>query len=194
METASESDMSPNPPDSPPPTRCRFILFALVALVVAVAAYTLWPRPRLVLYTSPGYTLDGKTVRLQMLAPAGWNMGWSWVSFPPPVEAIVSDRPSERFQWMPAVIRRFLNSGDEFGGSLIVVHAPPGRRSVANGKIYVRSGRLPQNLGGGTYYRAVLELTDHSGYSISYTRTNRAEFEATYRQVCESFKVIELKE
>lgn len=41
-----------------------------------------------------------------------------------------------------------------------------------------------------SWYVAARGFDTDKGYSIVYGRQNRVEFEATYRQVCESFKVL----
>lgn len=149
--------------------------------IVALAARP--GHPRLEWYSSPPFSVGGKTLRIQMLSPAGWHAAFQ----PAPVGPYITIRPQDRLSWMPMGIRRLLHLEGEFNPSILACPSTGG-----DGKVHTWTGRHIPRFGGRRYYGAVRDLTGTGGFSIIYERDDRDEFEATYRQVCGSFRVVRL--
>ena len=177
------------------PSLRKTVLLAL--LTVAALAYALWPRgPRLELYTSPPLTVDGKTVRLQALVPAGWtelitDNGLVEISGPITERTVLlatSQRsytvyftPIQRGAWLPGWLRPYLYGPDEPRAELGLIYGwDPFYGMAINGS----------NLYSDSLQHVQRYAESNPGGRLYYTRTNKAEFDATRQAICESFKVL----
>jgi hypothetical protein len=157
------------------------LLLAAVIMVVGGTAFALRPRgPMLEWYRSGPIMRDGLPVRVQVLVPQGWE---------PEVQQtngsgmhVALFRPRVRLGWLPAWLRKAFAPGASSGDGMGLVvgadsHAPDG------------SARMDACL---TIPGYVAGQSVEGGWgAIKYLRVDRAEFEATHRQICESFQVIE---
>jgi hypothetical protein len=163
----------------------------LAVAVLVFVAFVLWPRgPRMELYTSPPLAYFGGTLRFQALVPAGWTAGH------PTVIQVRGDRPGKAYPWvqisppppspnLKSWFRKYMGEPDEAIAAIVMTGGwdqPHGPR--APGEVIVADGTL---IGTRTARR---EIGGNPGGTIGYSRNRADEFEATYRQICESFKVI----
>src|SRR5947209_7193011 len=103
--------------------RTRFRRFLPVILVaVGIAAFVLWPRPALQLYTTP--PLDSKGTRIQLLIPRGW------------VQVSRYDRtgevflmPQDSFGWLLDGVRKLVKSESKYDGLYLGWIDDPRQRS-----------------------------------------------------------------
>jgi hypothetical protein len=172
----------------------RRIWLVGVVAVVGAAAFAVWPRgSRLEWYTSPPLTIKGKTAHLSALVPSGWMASEpKFVTVddrePGPDHDYVSVRlfPSKQSrlpEWVPSGIRRMLEEPIEPGARVsfmygVSVNGPVG--GVNAGKVLDRD----------QHWNATRSLDGPIDCEIQYDRNNQAAFEATYRPICESFRVV----
>jgi hypothetical protein len=169
------------------PKRRWIICGAVVA--AGLAAFAFWPRPpRLRLYTSPPVRFGGERVRVQALIPQGWEV--STVR-----NGRLVFRPSIWHKRLPEWLGR--NLADQERRDEIVVRDRDLRPWLFS--LYVRIVTTPVQIGRQfipqpyVAHRGIRlnrrNRMDSNVY-IDYSRTDHAEFDATYRQICESFQVI----
>jgi hypothetical protein len=168
-------------------------------VLAAVVVFAFWFRgPQLEVFTSPPLTVKGTTIRLQGLVPEGWTT-WPVVtksSYAIPAGVpnmpsghrdsyLITLRPSGRLKWLPSFIR----------GYFVRPTDPEDRLAIdwpdADGPGIEQMRTAVFIPGEYAVYVAVRDWKAKFSSRIVYARANRAEFEATYRQICESFKVIE---
>jgi hypothetical protein len=161
----------------------------IIGLVVVVGAvFALWPRaPRLEWYTSPSLTTNHGVSHARLLVPSGWTTRETWGS---KITEVRPGRPSVISVWLSPVLGLTrdgnskvsvdlnLDSDDERG----YVDATATRNSV-----HVTKGIAEKEIKG-----AYLISSDGTA-AISYINSDSAEFDATYRQICKSFRVIREK-
>jgi hypothetical protein len=179
----------------------------LVTLFAALLAYLLWPRPALWLYTSPDVMVRGKPVRFQVLIPAGWKVtirrregeqiasyervgifSGIWSS------PIAFAEPAEPYRWLPAWLRRWVAQERRDGGAFLVIDAQPAGPGDANQPITRSHSKLVilATKQGIEYEHADREVVSgRLKYHLHYVRPDAEAFDATYRQVCESFEVVQ---
>jgi hypothetical protein len=158
-------------------TRKTWMLLAAIVVVVGGSAFALWPRgPRLVALSVP-VTAYGEHLKVRMLAPAGWGESVTVSS-----KGAVFISASPRTHWVTKWIQVLTRATPEKHAYIVIQ-----RNRWPDGVIdrFVWHGKY---LG---MYHATASLP-RCRYQLSYMRTNRAEFDATYRQICESFQVIRL--
>lgn len=173
-------------------TRKR-ILTLLAVCMVAPMAYALWPRSSLWRYTSPPMTIGGKSVRLSVLVPRGL------IPHPQPPKSptekyatpiYTNPDPHERMTWLPSGVRRWLGLYPEPNCSLMVEYA---NRGGKKGGLVLLGGESEVGADGITTSSNILGL--HAAYldgdwEVSYSRGDRSAFDATYREVCKSLKIL----
>jgi hypothetical protein len=156
---------------------------AVALIALAGFAITLWSRPAdpLSLYTSPKMQVAGRSIRVQMLVPSSWTVGVKpgWPAAARFVEMITA-APGRRLQRVPAGIRKYFTSEPEPFAGLTVFYGMPRKSNDTGRRIHVMNALGTQ--------RAVV---DHGGCLMIYSRTDPTGFDATYRQVCESLRVID---
>ena len=150
--------------------KTRFIRWIPVILVAGgIAAFVLWPRPALELYTTP--PLDSKGTRIQLLIPRGWRTDYLVASGPMEWDGpAVTSRPNVWAQWLPWFSEK---------------HAALELRRV---RVHVGPDYM---LNEDTGY--VYQLRDGGGkglWDLSYHRSNNDEFRQTYQQILDSVKVL----
>src|SRR5438874_2604737 len=104
----------------------RFIRFIAVILVVGgIAAFALWSRPALELYTTP--PLDSKGTRIQLLIPRGWHKGppGPMARFRIENYALLLADKSE--PWYPRWVQRLLHQEEDMSSLLVWVVDPDPR-------------------------------------------------------------------
>jgi hypothetical protein len=173
----------------------------IVGVAVAAAAFALSPRvpgevrePRLEWYTSPPLFYRRHTFRVQVLIPRDWKPRISSVGGTSTAPTSF-DPPSIYFQ--PRVARSTLSQ--QLEGVSLAVSEALAQLSFQVGKLpdevkeeTTRVFSLPESFRRTSYW---LEVRRNVGmpYQLVYTRTNGPEFNATQRQICDSFKVIREK-
>jgi hypothetical protein len=193
--------------------KCRAIRLIIAGLVVLV---TLWlvfylSGPRLELYTSPALRLDGKTVRLQVLIPAGWTgveptdytgtmIGIKHFDEVQPfmsrsararfgpdrtVRLITVGPKHDRRRWLPRWLHERLYGKE----------AERGAATLCFGFNYAEQNdevvRTNLTFGSEPPLAVAARGTDRDPpCSVVYASKNQTCFSATYRQICESFRVL----
>jgi hypothetical protein len=160
-------------------------------------AFIVWPRgTRLVPYTSPSVMANGKAVRLRVFVPEGW------VAAAPRKNPNVTGRradgrrlalrattsitispPPNVHSWLPEWLRRRLYGPVEQDAAVELYIGI--NWNMRDGKVERRN--LKRALG--VLPCAFLGLGGEGGYSVLYSRGDRAEFERTYRTICQSLEV-----
>lgn len=175
-------------------TRTR-ITGITAAAVVAILAWSVWPRGTgLVPYITPPLTLGTETVQLHAQIPAGWEVhaaqtnsmffsGVGGTQKSVPISVSISITPVVRAAWMPHWIRQRLFGATEKSAEVYLAYSD--WESVGGEKVYT----FVDHIDGMARYHARRDLGPGLGF-IVYQRTNRAEFDATYKDVCASLKVV----
>jgi len=161
-----------------PSTRRRWL--ALILIVMGIAAFVLWPRPALELYTTP--PLDSKGTRIQLLIPRGWYLK-SYGRLDSIDSGYADFSMAQLKTWYPEWIRRFLKP-DEECGLAVSVHAPSPDLEVGmeiSSVRLLRVARLDKMVSSrhGTRYLYIV-----------YSRRDSERFSRTYRQILDSVKVL----
>lgn len=173
--------------------RARYAIVLLTTLCV-VLGWALWPRgPRLECYTSPPFLIAGRTsLRLRTLVPAGLTaiqvkssdhnaFDVSWTD-----HMTIGMGPQVRWKWLPERLRELLSGPQSAGATFRVTpwFAPgsmPGQNAL----------RVQRATSGGFPSEARITVWCKDVYcDISHKCSDPSLFDATYRQVCESFRVI----
>lgn len=166
----------------------RPILATLLALTALAVFTALWLRgTKLELYTSPPLLIDGQNVRLQALIPASWTVQSNTVqvygvgTFPG-----VKIGPPARQRWLPNWLDRLFHAPKE---QLAELSMAVGWNGSYNGAVMTGIWHItgPEELDAYAISRGI-EMKP--GYYIYYLRGNKPDFDATYRQILDSFKVI----
>lgn len=164
-----------------------------VTVSVGVLVWTLFPKePALFLYTSPPLTFGKQTFRFQTMAPAGWRgeltyseqetepFGASTVSTP----SIHFEPPVRPCTWLYDWLRWRLFGPRERAALDL-------RISVSCEPAMEDTGVRVNTMGGKCQAYRELHGNPSGDFELSYTLQNRAGFEATYRRVGESFRVVQ---
>lgn len=164
-------------------------------LGVGAAVAALWSKDAdLDVYTSPSFTFRGEQVRVRTLCPRGWvaaepkvlsigNVGPDKPDRPCVVIVIV---PPKSIGWM----RSFSSwlRGREFTRAEREAELRVYVDEAAEGDAGDRAHLLAWPADFSLVKCASLTFTGLG--AVSYCRSNNAEFEATYRPICESFRVV----
>lgn len=151
--------------------RARYSSVVLVLGFAGALGWAAWPRgSRLALRVSVPFKVNGKTVRIQLLAPTDWG---EWDIHESATDAFLTCGPRERAPWLPAQIRSIFELGPEESAGMVVTVG-------VEVKVILKPG---------TYFKQQSFSCNPPAY-LTYVRGNRAEFEATYRQICDSLRVI----
>jgi hypothetical protein len=179
------------------PYRKRWLVGGLALAAAGAVILAVWPRgPQLELYTSPPMTVFGKPKQVQLLIPTGWK-----AEAPQPIylgetgnagQSLLFIRPQPANRWLPAWLRRlFYGEPEQHTFVEIGIGHPDDQRDVATYLFRTFYGRPRQPaFTGPSYPTAHRSVQKDIGYHVRYYRTNRAAFEATYRPICDSFKVL----
>jgi hypothetical protein len=166
---------------------------AIAVLVVVATVFILWQRgAQLRLYTSAVITEpSGESVRVQFLMPSDWSVGDPNIGFPDPYKTLIMAKQTRRFGWMPEPIQRLLGSA-QHGESTILIYS--GSRSVdeLDGRVRTQI-RQKSPIDSSTFYRARRSIGIGRGYHLLYVSTNESEFKATFRLICDSFRVLPVR-
>jgi hypothetical protein len=153
--------------------RARYAIVSLVAVcclvAVSVVLVVLPREPRLELRTSDPVTVEGETVRVQVLVPRGWSP-WKIESIG---GALLTCGPPERAAWLPARIRSLLGLGLEEPAGLVVTVGSEVRFVVKPGAFVKQQA-----------------FSGKPSAYLTYIRGNRRAFESTCRQIFGSFQLI----
>jgi hypothetical protein len=162
-----------------PQIRKLVVCSLLLVLGAVIIACAVWPRnSRLVVFTSPAATSFNRGARAQVLIPAGWeSLGWLGEG---DYSTVLYLRPKPRLSWLPRHFQRI--SGIETEHAVLVIELNSNSHPRPNWN-WVQS-TVP---GGHSEFSVRREIP---GGACVYIRANRAEFFGTYRQICDSFKVI----
>jgi hypothetical protein len=161
------------------PRRWRRVAAAVLLGLVA-AAYVVWPKHGLELYNSGPVTIEGRPTRFQVLLPGSWAESPGGVTA---THANIMLQPRPRLQWLPGRLRSWLGVVSPSDTYVIVRLGKP---EVEDYEIYVEESTKPGELS----VASLFTKESPPGGFITYTCLDRARFRFTYRQVCESFKVI----
>jgi hypothetical protein len=166
-------------------------LVALIGVPAALRSFRQPPMPLVPhlgpppqLYTSPPVMAYGKKVRYRMRIPAGWEVHVPGRMFDfSPVFAGAS-----RYTYLPlsAVPPGDTSAGHERGALQV---GTDGKNFYPN-----RSGppnQVQRNLVAKQFHGYARILQGGRFYCIEYRTNDGQSFDATYRQICESFKVIQ---
>lgn len=171
--------------------RKRIAVAALVG--IGALAFALWPRgPALELYTSPPIVdSDGKSYVLQGLVPAGWAQA-TFHGGRPLVHGHRAFRIHDYMKphgpgWMPSWLHRLFHPREELYADIMLMVAIDGGH---NTDLIDHGVELETERSAGGTISAMRGIDAGPGFLVYYRRENLAEFNATYRQICESFKVI----
>lgn len=184
----------------PSMSRRKSATLTITICVLAALSYAAWPRG-LELYTSPPITFHGKTVRLQALIPNGWvaykpqTYGSSDIpsfighrSIPAKGMVYVTIQPQNHpYGWMPEWLGRWVH-GSSQGEVFPAVVLQWGLNSAEQSDHVVST--TSSTIGPKTSVVGLRGSDADNGYSIVYIRQKEDAFDATYRQICESFKVV----
>jgi hypothetical protein len=170
-----------------------------VVVVAGLAVLALWPlEPRLEWYTSNAFWVAGRPIRVRALVPSNWTDLDSKKAQKPQItngsirhaREEVSISQAVRMEWIPKWIpsrlrRLFLDDERlEPDAAVFLMIDAPG--------LYESTPVLARQFDGLSHARRDY-YESGKAFAIVYVRNNRAEFDATYRQICESFRVIREK-
>jgi hypothetical protein len=178
----------------------RRVMITVVVASLGAAAYAVWPSaPALEWYTTPPVLVGGRNVRCRALVPAGWVVaGDNGVTNQSGLFAsMIHQRPIASLASPAANATRDISVLQRLKTLLGLA-----RRTESDGAIAIGlnpsitaerdTSRMMAELGGaGTVTRIDAAFRSvKGGVSIMYSCTDRNEFEASYRPICESFQVI----
>ena len=168
--------------------RAGIIAAILVALLAGVA-WTLWPQPELVDYTSPVLNHKGKNYRVRGKMPAGWEVsqmqmvGYKAGEGPEAPVPGISCKPKKRFQWLPKRIRDLIIGDREEPFNGVLVYPPVVPRVIwAKGEVTRLKSADPGR-------NAAVGMPGPEFWIVSYDNSNRTQFNRTYREVCSGVRV-----
>jgi hypothetical protein len=168
----------------------RRVVAGVVVVALVAAAYAVWPRePELVWYTTPELSQHNVDVRLRFLAPRGWiasapEHSGGETSTTEDDFVFIKVAPPTPLTWLPERLRHRLFGPPEYRMQIEVLAF--WNRGPPDGKIEVGT----YSVRGGQVLWAVRGFDLPVPCSIAYGRLNLAKFEATYRQICGSLKVV----
>ena len=169
----------------------------IAAVVVAgVAVLVLWPRaPRLEPYTTPSLVLGGDTIQITALVPAGWTADdvayyttdWreALQESPEADLAVVSVRPRGTVSRWTAWLNQLLGRIHEVNSDICLSVSTRPRLAFRGTQVLNQPSPAP--------VYAKRQLLAPLEALIVYERDDRRAFDATCRQICESFRVISEK-
>ena len=165
------------------------LLIAAIALAALCVALALSPRAaRFETYTSPVYPYGDIQYRFQIRVPVGWGVRGRNMAGAQPL--VLEPLPDRRFNWLPHWLRKLLVKEPLIGGNVLLFSGP----IVTSSGIAARDGQVHIDHVGnstGLAERIAFRITaDPPHATVLYQNPNTEEFDATYRQICESFKVI----
>lgn len=168
--------------------KTRFLACLVLAVsIVAGMLFYFSRKPSLETFTSPLVKYKGRTARLEMLIPKGWALDSTASTFRiNTVEhPIIKVSPAPSASWICTLRDRLLlRSVNSIDHLIVIVGFQYKGTSIS---ATMEGPRLTKNAAG---YSASKVDETMPGYLLLYSRSNRAAFETTYRQVCASFKVI----
>ena len=171
------------------PRRRQLIRFlaALVAICTLYSLYAYWPRSAsLEPHTTTGFTLYGKSAHMELLIPTGWRV----VAEPPPnaddnrIHCQVVFEP-RRQDWMPLWLKNILQK-DRHDRLTVVFDKDPfpttgGRKEIPPWSVYSAQSKA---------WFAGRLVSGKPSLFVSYRRAEKSVFDATFREVCNSVKVV----
>ena len=128
----------------------------------------------------------GKKVRVRLLVPAGWTEDNSRRPTDPFVSAYTIRPQVKRSRWLPGWLNDRLFGQPERISSVVINPWS----ILQDGKIHVDESTTQTGSSTVTFWSAAREINEDGPLTLGYIRTNHAEFEATYRQICESLRVV----
>jgi hypothetical protein len=157
--------------------------FSLLAAILGMIWLVFWPRgPRLEWYRSPYYTLNGKQVRVEVQVPEGWKRYTPLQSAADIQESnfvfVRLDAPKRR-TWLPGWLQELCGWEEPFPCYMRIC-------------VWGRTTKISEDAG--------LHLADHCALwvppflpraELTYINRDVQHFNATYRQICESFRVVD---
>jgi hypothetical protein len=159
----------------------------LLAALVGVVAVAMWPRgPRLVWYATKLMNRTGQKVQVGMMVPAGWSEDNRRMPGDPFVSACTIRPPVTRSRWLPGWLNDRLFGQPERISSVVVNPS----NVLPDEKVHVARSKTQMGFSTIAFWSAGREIKQGGPFTLGYVRTNHAEFEATYLQICESFRVI----
>jgi hypothetical protein len=162
-----------------------------VLVAAGVAVYALWPRgPKLEWYTSPRIPFEGKVVRVRSLVPVGWdevNSNWRVNTAISPGIPWLRVGPKKRTSNFLDRLKRLLQGPAERNATIEFA-----REVSRNSSVTYLMWPTGPTLRQGTY-QETRRVGRDPVFRLTYSRDYRAEFNATYRQICDSFQVIREK-
>jgi hypothetical protein len=172
-------------------------------VVVGVAVFALWPRgPRLEWY-SKSFAHNGGIVKVEVLVPSGYEHyeDLNYPRYDPPKQrkrilATLSwtrPRPRSLLDSLPEGMGRFLRQfRPEYvcENVRVTVGDAEGEKDES---VHVSVETDPMDHIPGQWYRASRSVMSEPRANLEYGSYNHAEFNATYRQICNSFRVIREK-
>ena len=166
-------------------TRISVVCLCLLCLAIWIIP----GKPKLIRYTSPPLEFGGQTVRVSLLAPEGcsWKGGGGYsFMLPTPelgnnpyVRMTVLKRPHDtRLSWLPDWLRTKLihPRTNDTCATVCLGDFEPSDTSV-------RILKSDSNRG------ATRRIGSEPGCVVFYVEADRSEFDATYREVCQSVTV-----
>ena len=177
--------------------RLKRVAICLAACAVGVLVYAFWRRdPSLELYTSPPIKSHGQTVRVQILMPEGWTasspefldvvMSAQGVYVKDVIHLELTDPRAKRLSWMPGILRQLFLPKPEKDACLSIDVGTIG----AHRDEVTRVERSLTSSPDGQDCSSERSLLVRPEACVYYRRFNPAEFDATYRPICESFRVL----
>jgi len=171
-------------------TRGRWWVVPVCLLaVVGGVGFAVWPRgPELIRYVSPPMSIQGRTYHIEILVPGGWApTGPHYIEGVYYIQFLERKQGFMGFLWP---VRRLFGREETDAWLEIAVGDTADERDE---KIHLLIDAQPAKDGSWTC-RADRTILTEPICDISYLRTKRNEFNATYRQICDSFKVVEVAE
>jgi hypothetical protein len=166
-----------------------FIITILIVLIGIPVALRSFGRP-LRLYTSPWVTAYGERVRYQMLIPEGWDVHvpgrWDDRSLPMAGATGLVYFPLSA---VPNLSQAGLGAPAE-RPYILVGHDGKKRNPATSTPPTVSRNSVTYSATWSTHMATAQVTQQGRTYDIEYYRTNEPEFDATYRRICESFRVI----
>lgn len=159
----------------------------LLALAAGTVSFAIWPKaPQLERYTTTVTNGAGKKVQVRLLVPAGWTEDNSRRPTDPFVSAYTIRPPVKRSSWLPGWLNDRLFGQPERISSVVINPVS----ILRDEKIHVDEGMTQMGSSTVRFWTAGREIKEAGPLTLGYVRTNHAEFEATYRQICESLRVV----
>lgn len=169
----------------------RAQIVAIVALTACVLTIASRPTPpSLQLYTSPIVTIPGSATQVQLLIPFGWVAdpvkppGQIYVGRAMILAPSISIHPARKWKWAPRWLVGRIFPEPEAGAEIVLTFDRGRHEDDETHQFTIHVNGVELNV-------ANRELQERRGYGIHYLRSDREQFNATFREVCDSFKVIQ---